>query len=727
MVLAVVGTMKAGKSTTINAIVGKEILPNRNRPMTSLPTLIRHVPGKSTPDLQLNNIEPIRLLIATLKAKIVTNEGKARIGVLKQDQEKSKLLNIVKDIDWVKNSYSGEEEIFTCLASLNDLVRLATALDVAFPFEAYKEVQELPVIEVEFSHLTGMENSQGTLTLLDTPGPNEAEQPHLQAMMRDQLKKASAVLAVLDYTQMSSEADQQVRSELNDIAKVAAGRLFVLVNKFDQKDRNSDNADTVKQSVPAMLQPGMLTSERVYPGSSRHAYLANRARSMVSKGGHLSAQEGWVEDFAQLAFGFGWEDEITNVEHVCLRADKIWQHSLFDRLITEVVQAAHAKAAALAVDSAAAKLVQNGEDTSEYLSVRHQGLKTSIKVLKTQIDELMSDIENIATCQEKVSIEVKHSMNGIKQQTKKLLEGSDKTLNDSVDEFFESGKQIEKTELDEQIIVTTPRLGIFSSIFNQLNSSSSRERRRSIEFDWENPIIKFSEKEKAQEFLQQIEEYVVKLLTDSEKEITPILKNIIGGIEESFKSNAIQVIDKIAKQINARLEDDGFSVNIKFPDVKHLQTNLDMKTRMATLLEEKSFRETRSRRKDNAWGKVCKFFNTDDWGWEDYTVNVTHNVVDIRKIRTSVFEQTKVHFEELNNEIEASINQPLLKEIKTFFSSFKGKVEQLRNTLIQSTNDHKNDQKKQEQLTERLQELNRITPDMLRDSKALKDELEPML
>ncbi len=36
MVLAVVGTMKAGKSTTINAIVGQEILPNRNRPMTSV-------------------------------------------------------------------------------------------------------------------------------------------------------------------------------------------------------------------------------------------------------------------------------------------------------------------------------------------------------------------------------------------------------------------------------------------------------------------------------------------------------------------------------------------------------------------------------------------------------------------------------------------------------------------------------------------------------------------
>lgn len=147
------------------------------------------------------------------------------------------------DDNWLKNNYAGEAEISTCLASLNDLVRLATVLNVEFPFEAYEEVHELPVIEVVFSHLTGMDDSHGTLTLLDTPGPNEAGQPQLQAMMRDQLQKASAILAVLDYTQVNSEADQQVRAELNDIANVAAGRLFVLVNKFDQQDPNSDHAE----------------------------------------------------------------------------------------------------------------------------------------------------------------------------------------------------------------------------------------------------------------------------------------------------------------------------------------------------------------------------------------------------------------------------------------------------------------------------------------------------
>lgn len=725
MVLAVVGTMKAGKSTTINAIVGKEILPNRNRPMTSIPTLIRHVPGKHTPDLQLNNIDPIHQLLSALKKKITTDEGKKRVLELDKDQEKSKLLRIAMDDNWLKNSYAGETEIFTCLASLNDLVRLATALNVEFPFEAYEEVHELPVIEVEFSHLTGMDDSHGTLTLLDTPGPNEAGQPQLQAMMRDQLQKASAVLAVLDYTQLNSEADQQVRAELNDIANVAAGRLFVLVNKFDQQDRNSDNAETVKQSVPAMLEHGVLNSERVYPGSSRHAYLANRARSVISQAGTLSGQEDWVEDFAQLAFGLSWEEEdLTSPDDVRRNADKIWRRSLFDKLITEVIQAAHTKAAALAVDSAAAKLVQNAENANEYLSVRHQGLLTSIQTLQNQINGLLSDIDNIATCQKEVDAEVKRAMKGITRETDALLEQAEKTLSKDLNEYFKNGKRQEKEAFGIDQPKESTSLTIFGTFFKTLTCTTQPRER---DFDPNNPEMKFSARSDAERFIQQIEDSVTSLLAETEEKIKPTLTEIVVGIEKSFHGNAIKAVEKIAHQINTRLEDDGFAVNIRFPKVSQLQTNLSIRTRMTSLLEEKTFSETRRRRSSGAWGTVCGWFKTDDWGWEDYSVDVTRSVVDIRKIKTAVKKQTKEHFAELNETIEASINQPILVEIESFFGAFKSKVEQLRNTLIQSTEDHKNSQNEQEQLTLRLCELKKLTPEMIRDGKALKEELEPML
>ena len=70
MVLAIVGTVKAGKSTTINAIIGTEVLPNRNRPMTALPTLIRHTPGQREPVLHFPYVQPIEKLMEILQTRL---------------------------------------------------------------------------------------------------------------------------------------------------------------------------------------------------------------------------------------------------------------------------------------------------------------------------------------------------------------------------------------------------------------------------------------------------------------------------------------------------------------------------------------------------------------------------------------------------------------------------------------------------------------------------------
>ncbi|AJC64966.1 dynamin family protein [Dickeya zeae] len=725
MVLAVVGTVKAGKSTTINAIVGKEILPNRNRPMTSIPTLIRHVPGKIEPELQLNNIEPIVELLGVLQKKIATPEGKEIVLELQKDQNNCDLLNIPFDDTWLKTAYCGETEIFTCLSSLNDLVRLASMLNVEFPFDAYEEVQELPVIEVEFSHLTGMDDSQGTLTLLDTPGPNEAGQPRMELMMRDQLQKASAVLAVMDYTQMNSKADDEVREELNAIAEVSAGRLFILVNKFDEKDRNGDSAEVVKQKVPAMLKGDMLPSSRVYPGSSRQAYLANRALHELQHTDSLSLTEAWVDDFVKEAFGRIKKENIyQNKEVIIEGATGLWGDSLIDQLITEVIQTAHAKAAALAVDSAAAKLVKNAENTNEYLSLRHRGLLTSIQSLQTQISNLLSDIQDIGHCQKEVKRDVDNAMREISEKTNKLLNDAKQTLQEELNTYFESGKRKEREMLAAQNPTLPVRTGFLSNILAPFTAPSpSRDR----DFDPRDPEIKFSERRDAINLIEQIETSVTSLLTDTEKQIKPTLEKIVKGIEKSFQSSTLQAVEKIAGQINERLEDDGFKVNISFPKVSHLQTQLAIKTNLNSLLEEKTDRVNRRRRSSGAWGTVCGWFNTEDWGWEDYSVDVSRSVVNINSIRREVFLQTDTYFGELTDTIEININQPILQEIELFFGMFKSKVEQLRNTLIQSTEDHKNSQQEQQRLTERLKELNEITPEILRDSKALKEELEPML
>ena len=726
MVLAVVGTMKAGKSTTINAIVGQEILPNRNRPMTSVPTLIRHVPGKTEPVLHLEHIQPVRNLLITLQEKLATPAGQQVAQSLQQTGDTRELLDILADDVWLKNEYHGEDEIFTGLASLNDLVRLAAAMGTEFPFDEYAEVQKLPVIDVAFSHLVGMDACQGTLTLLDTPGPNEAGQPQMEMMMRDQLQKASAVLAVMDYTQMNSKADEEVRKELNAIADVSAGRLFVLVNKFDQKDRNGDGADAVRQKVPAMLNSDVLPASRVYPGSSRQAYLANRALHELRKNGALPVDEAWVDDFIREAFGpMVEEDDWKDSTKVNKKAEKLWNISLIDQLITEVIQSSHSRAAALAVDSAAAKLMQNAENVSEYLSLRHQGLQQSIQSLQAHITSLLADIQEIEECQNQVTGDVRMAMEDINTKTGELLTKVCASLEEELNDYFRSGKRKEQQMLEEENSAQPRERNAFAFFHDIFGTGNQHDRMR--DFDPDSPEIKFSDRRAALELMTQIESTVTSLHREAEAQFRPELEKIVSGIETGFRGTALYTTENIAGRINARLEDEGFTVKISFPAVSQLQTRLAVKINLSALMEERTETVTRRRRQSGVWGTVCRWFGTSDLGWENYDEDVSRSVININKVREEVMSLTRAYFGELQASIEQDINQPVRQEIDAFFCAFREKVEQLRNTLIESSEDHKRDQQAQERLTGRLQALNERVPELITDSKALREELETML
>lgn len=726
MVLAVVGTMKAGKSTTINAIVGQEILPNRNRPMTSVPTLIRHVPGKTEPVLHLEHIQPVRNLLITLQEKLATPAGQQVAQTLQQTGDTRELLDILTDDGWLKNEYHGEEEIFTGLASLNDLVRLAAAMETEFPFDEYAEVQKLPVIDVEFSHLVGMDACQGTLTLLDTPGPNEAGQPQMEVMMRDQLQKASAVLAVMDYTQMNSKADEDVRKELNAIADVSAGRLFVLVNKFDEKDRNGDGADAVRQKVPAMLNSDVLPASRVYPGSSRQAYLANRALHELRKNGTLPVDEAWVDDFVREAFGRMKKDYVCKDSELATEgATDLWECSLIDQLITEVILSSHSRAAALAVDSAAAKLMQNAENISEYLSLRHQGLMQSIQSLQAHITSLLEDIREIADYQEQVTADVRMAMEEIDARTRELLTGVCTSLEEELNDYFRSGKRKEQQMLEEENSAQPRERNAFAFFHDIFGTGNQHDRMR--DFDPDSPEIKFSDRREALELMTQIESTVTSLHREAEAQFRPELEKIVSGIETGFRGTALYATENIAGRINTRLEDEGFTVKISFPAVSQLQTRLAVKTNLSALMEERTETVTRRRRQSGLWGKICGAFGTSDWGWETYKEDVSRSVININTVRKEVMSLTRAYFGELQASIEQDINQPVRQEIDAFFCAFREKVEQLRNTLIQSSEDHKRDQQAQERLTRRLQALNERVPELITDSKALREELETML
>ncbi|RSE18139.1 dynamin family protein [Acinetobacter johnsonii] len=274
VVLAVVGTMKAGKSTTINAIVGREVLPNRNRPMTALPTLIAHKKDQKEPILTCD-VKDINKYIANLKkitlSKFQTDER------VKSYKEIVELIQNIQQGYKFKKQYKGEEAIFSFLANLNDLVRLSRIItdsypELGFPFAAYKEINSLPRIDIEFTELAKQEDQLGNLVLLDTPGPNEANIPELRNIFEQQLKRSSAVMVIMDYTQLKSQADADIREELEKLPKIEKDRLFALVNKFDQKNANGDDQETTKNIVCNDLLKDKVHHNNIYCISAQDAW-----------------------------------------------------------------------------------------------------------------------------------------------------------------------------------------------------------------------------------------------------------------------------------------------------------------------------------------------------------------------------------------------------------------------------------------------------------------------
>ncbi len=731
MVLAVIGTMKSGKSTTNNAIVGLEVLPNRNRPMTALPTIIRHTPGQKNPILYFCKNIVINDFVTLLGQKLKTTKGLELLSVADQKEDLKQVADAIISGMKILNEYHGEQGIFDFLKGLNDLVRLATALELDFPFEEFRSSNELPVIEVEFQHLRGSKEVHGRLSLLDTPGPNEEGQFALKPMMKDQLRRASGVIAVLDYTQLKSESDAEVRRELLDIAEIAKGRLSVLVNKFDQKDRHSDGIAGVKSLVANELLKGQISEDDVYPVSSRYAYLANRARTELALSGQLPDADKhlWVEDFAEEGLGRRWQKDISDIEKVNDAIECLWEDSLFDLPLERVIQRAHSQAAMMAIDSAASKLVESGDRINNFLGLRETALKKSA-------DELKSYIKGLQAQQNEIDELEKNSQESLDKLGTKLKQGFDdmtleagKHLKNTLEQYFKEGRIVahKEAQSEEQKREKEKRnqQGFLGGVFN-LISPHHQKKNDKQDFDPESPRIEFSDRSSARKLLNSID----KVIEIQYKSVNDAMLKSMDGMHKELdkQSNELEYQAKsILEKLSVRMKEQGFELRLNLPRKKPIHIDIDNQQILDDMVAEKTRTVTRAKRQSGAWGTVCGWFGTDDWGWESYNTEEEYFQVDINKIRKKVLEASDSIFQNTTNSLQNDVIAPVEKSCSEFFLELKSTLEEIRGDLLEGLSDSKRSKLEQEDLANRLKLLKQENSHSEDDLKYLKKESKTAL
>jgi len=87
--MPIVASMKAGKSTIINALIGSEFLPTRTEPMTALPTAVVLKIGESHTD----DISPAQLILEDETLKALENLQSGVIKILKENFRDDKELD----------------------------------------------------------------------------------------------------------------------------------------------------------------------------------------------------------------------------------------------------------------------------------------------------------------------------------------------------------------------------------------------------------------------------------------------------------------------------------------------------------------------------------------------------------------------------------------------------------------------------------------------------------
>lgn len=360
--LAIVAPMKAGKSTIINAIIGQPLLPSRNAAMTMLPTEILLNAKLKEPVLILSSqfLSTFEQTWLALRHSI-TESGIEPI--LEQTNQYPHLAKLIQTI-FVQENFpipaktSGCKAVNETLIYLNDIIRLCHLITPQT--EPLESLTDFPRLHTPFwrtSQKIDQPKQLGNLVIVDTPGPNEAGEHRLAAVVEQQLQKSSMVLIVLDFTQLKTQAAEQIKEEVQKAIELRGKEnLYVLINKVDQRREGDMTPEQVRRFVTSELGIGDADdTERVFEISARFAFAAaSFFMELQQHPGIAVTKLQTARPLAQEVFGVDWEEDLEDatVEELQQKAQKLWKKSSFAPFLERAIDALIERAAPRCMKSA---------------------------------------------------------------------------------------------------------------------------------------------------------------------------------------------------------------------------------------------------------------------------------------------------------------------------------------------------------------------------------------
>ncbi len=339
--VAIMALAKSGKSTFLNALLGKTFLPISNVPETAVIVKIRHSEKEEHKDGYLYN-----------KGEIV---AKGTTGIY----------SYLKDLNKTRREDNHNLEI--------DLLLLA-------PIQALKG-KDLGSIKFE---------------MVDTPGFGEAEDEIRQGQTIydenvDFLNETDIIIYLLDYTKLKTSKEREIIDKLSSIRpnllEQVQERLFFVVNKIDEANSSQYNLleEEVVDYVYEILSKDIndLVKNQI---STISAYDALLGRLILEN----AATPEDFSDFANKAFGRRGKKK-TLEECWDAARDFLYEDSKLPALEDDIIDFIYNNRGKLLLDSLVEKLESSIKQFNDYIKTA----QCTLRVNKRNIEEFEAKVEGI--------------------------------------------------------------------------------------------------------------------------------------------------------------------------------------------------------------------------------------------------------------------------------------------------------------------------------------------
>ncbi len=728
-VFAVVGTVKAGKSTAINAIVGAEILPSRPEPMTTYPTLVRHKPGQTEPVLDFPVARSFNSLAREAKKKLGQQTSKTPLDKLYPDpHEQAIAKKILEEQFEIAARSEGKAEIFELLKTVNDLYRLCGRLELELPATA----DRLPTLEIEMHHIGTGDTGVGQFTILDLPGPNEfGQSDRLRGIVQKQLERASAVVLVSDFTQRKTEADTEIQELVKNELSNLTDRLFIFVNKFDQRRADDWSVEEMRTHLSQMLLDGAVAPERIHPVSALRAFLANWAQRQLKEHGRLPNPKtsSLTEDFGRDALGTRWEHFIDKSDEVEIGADELWKESLFADPLDNVIRVAARNASLVCLKSATDKLRECNRTLDNFLNIRDSATTKAAEKLRGAVENLQDDIEKVNKERRTAEERMKARLDTFPQLIKDRCEYCSGQIERIVKEYFRTGNlSLPPQKRPSLLREAWDWLGAWvpewlSKPFNpvpptQQTAPDFTPQQSPREFRGANHA------DEAKKFVELIR-----------NRLQPVYENAAGLIEQDLNEAAEWLSKHIAtdlerglsdvlKKAKERLQKD-FKITLEFP--KH-ELNIAVETLPSlgsNVVKSSSYSKLRSVRKSGIFAGIARFFDIFDSGWGHEQTREYYEIsrIDMTDLRDDAMKQLGSFGSEMQG-CAKELDQAQNKALNDHFDDLKDYLEAFRGDLLDACKDKESDAHSLDERHEKIQHLLSNVEDIRQNTQTFSESLE---